>query len=364
MNPESACAEQNLYEAGEEGYAQFRIPCLLCAGGALLAVCEARRSCDDWAVIDLLLRRSRDGGRSWGPPEVLAEGTARGLTVHNPVLIDAGGGAVHFLYGIGYARVFYRRSDDAGRTWSPAREITGVFGGFRSACPWKVAAVGPGHGIRLRGGRLLVPVWLSDASGWRHGPSQVATIYSDDGGAAWRSGELLPPAEDVFSPSEAQAAELDDGRVLLALRTHNIARPREELRRRAFAVSEDGAGGWSLPRLDPALPDPSCCASLLRLPGAAGEASRYLFCNPASTVRRERLTVRMSADGGRSFGAGRVLCASGAAYSDLAAGNDGEIYCLYEKSDRGRPYRDLTFARFTPEWLEAAGENGEKENVK
>ncbi|MFN9973028.1 MAG: exo-alpha-sialidase, partial [Phycisphaerae bacterium] len=84
------------------------------------------------------------------------------ITYNNPVAFaDRKKGLVHFIYCVEYMRAFYLRSDDDGRTFSAPVEITSTFDQFQKDYAWKVIATGPGHGIQLRNGRLLVPVWLS-----------------------------------------------------------------------------------------------------------------------------------------------------------------------------------------------------------
>ena len=62
-----------VFTAGDGGYHTYRIPALIAtARGTLLAFCEGRQSGrGDAGNIDLLLRRSFDGGRLWEPPQVL-----------------------------------------------------------------------------------------------------------------------------------------------------------------------------------------------------------------------------------------------------------------------------------------------------
>ncbi len=57
----------NLFNSGVDGYHTYRIPSLLLSpGGTLLAFCEGRRnSRDDHGDIDLVLKRSEDGGNTW-----------------------------------------------------------------------------------------------------------------------------------------------------------------------------------------------------------------------------------------------------------------------------------------------------------
>jgi len=122
----------DLFTAGQDGYALYRIPGIVTTKrGTILAYCEARRSDrGDWGAIDILLRRSTDGGRSWsaqtniahvpGPkaknPVALAQklATPGEVTYNNPVAIPDANGAVYFLFCLEYARCFYLRSDDDG----------------------------------------------------------------------------------------------------------------------------------------------------------------------------------------------------------------------------------------------------------
>jgi Neuraminidase (sialidase) len=338
----------DLFRAGEGGYVVYRIPGLVATKtGTLLAYCEARKDgVADWGRIDVLLRRSTDGGATWSEPRRMAElppawekipevREAGGITVNNPLAIaDETTGVVHFLYCVEYARCFYVRSDDDGVTFSKPVEITATFKRFRPEYDWKVIATGPGHGIRLQNGRLLVPVWLSTSAKGPHHPSCVATVYSDDGGKTWERGEIVvrPPA--LADPSEAAVAELSDGRVMLNIR-------HEGAQRRAVSVSPDGATGWSEPRLDEALPDPVCMASM------AQSARGLLFCNLDNGADRERknLTLKLSRDAGRTWNVLRRIEPARSGYSDLAVGSDGTVYCLYE---RGKGPGALSLVRLHP----------------
>ena len=336
----------DLFVAGQGGYAAYRIPGVVSAAdGTVLAYCEARKGGpSDWADIDVLARRSTDGGRTWGPPTVLVtkpadakqnpagpKRAAGAVTVNNPVAVaDGARGVVHFLYCVEYDRCFYRRSGDAGKTFADPVEITAAFEKFRPEYDWKVIATGPGHGVKLRSGRLVVPVWLSTSTKGPHRPSCVATIYSDDDGKTWRRGDVVP-TPGLVNPSETAVVEVG-GKVMLNIRHEG------EPHRRAVVEGRDGAGGWGQVRFDDALPEPVCMASLLQL----GQDS-LLFCNPNNPSGRERknLTVKRSDDVGRTWKDVVTLEPGPSAYSDLAQAG-GEVLCLYER--RGT----LTLARFRP----------------
>jgi sialidase-1 len=348
-----------LFEAGRDGYHECRIPgIVVTAKGTILAYCEARKQGSDWGEIDILMRRSTDGGKTWSVPSRVAEmptGAKRNpaapkkapaseaaITINNPLAIADRDGTVHFLYCVEYGRCFYRRSDDDGVTFSPPMEITESLEPLRKTFDRRVVATGPGHGIPLKSGRLLVPVWISKGSGPSgHGDSRVTTLYSDDGGKTWRAGALVPDVTPPGSPNESAVVELSDGRVMINMRHAS------EPHFRAVSTSPTGIDQWADPHFDKGLPEPVCMASLARL-----DDGRVVFSNPNVSTGRERknVTVRLSDDDGATWAASRSLEPGPSAYSDLAVGPDDVIYCFFERGEK-KPYERLTFARFGPDWL-------------
>jgi sialidase-1 len=160
--------------------------------------------------------------------------------------------------------------------------------------------------------------------------------YSDDGGTTWKAGGLVPAG--VQGLNECSVAELPGGKLLLNMRNR-------QAKCRAVATSDDGGLRWSPPQLAEELVDPQCQGALLRLPGS--DPARLLFSNAADS-KRLRLTVRPSADAGRTWSAGQVLHTGPSAYSDLAAAADGTILCVYERG-RKSPYEQIVLARWKPE---------------
>jgi sialidase-1 len=324
--------------------------------GTILAYCAARKSdIGDWADIDVAVRRGPDGGKTWESMKILAqEGTS---TADNPVaIIENERDTIHFLYQVDYARCYYMSSDDDGISFSEPADITPVFEEFRSEYDWNVLAPGPGHGIHLKSGRLLVPVWLSDGGEW-HRPSCVSTIYSDDRGKTWHRGDIVTFHGDttadgqvINNPSETIAEELNDGRVMLNIRNECVAQ------RRLISFSNDGATGWSQPEFDTELFEPACMGSITHMKHKRAEYENlFIFANPNSgDSDRRNLTVRLSYDEGRSWPVARVIDPGIAGYSDLAATGDGRIYCLYERGGMNENvYHNLflTLVQFDLEWL-------------
>lgn len=376
--PAQDLTRQELFATGQGGYAHYRIPGIIVTRkGTILAYAEARKSLrGDWGTTDIVLRRSTDRGATWSPFRVIAAvdgpkaknpvavvqklGADEEVTYNNPVAIaDRKSGAVHFLFCLEYMRAFYMRSDDDGQTFSKPVEITSVFDAFRPEYPWKVLATGPGHGIQLRNGRLLVPIWISTGTGGHaHRPSVTSTIYSDDSGQTWKRGEIaVPDTPDQVFPSETAAAQLSDGRVMLNVRTES------KTHRRTVVTSPDGATHWSKPRFDPRLLEPICFGTILSLGG-----KRLVFANPDTLDKtgaaaepgknrdRKNLTVQFSDDDGATWKSKRVMEPSWSGYSDLAQGRDGTIYHFYElgaKDGMAFQTASLQLAAFPLSWLKS-----------
>lgn len=375
-----ACAAEpqfesvTVFQSPSGKYGLYRIPGIIVTPkGTVLAYAEARRNRGDWDDIDLVLRRSTDGGKTWDQERVVGQvdgplsrnpvlekfplknAQPGDITYNNPVAVaDQKTGQIHFLFCIEYMRCFWMVSDDDGVTFSKPVEITSTFEAFRPQYDWKVLATGPGHAIQLSSGRLLVPVWLSTADGTgAHNPSVAATIFSDDHGKTWQAGEIAVHSTNEFpNPNESAAVELADGRVLLNSRVPSSTSQRVQ------AISPDGVSGWGSPRFVPDLHEPVCMAGFVRYSKREGDHGKnlLLFSNPDSGSRkRENLTLRASEDEGKTWPISRVLDSGPSAYSDLAVLPDGTILCLYERNAREengqRVSSRLELLRLNLEWL-------------
>ncbi len=358
----------SVFTSGLNGISRYRIPgIVVTAKGTALAYCEARKSsAADWGEIEIHARRSTDGGRTWQDSRQIAhtgervegnphkkDGGEHEQTVNNPVaIVDRETGAIEFLYCINYARCFSMRSTDDGVTWSKPVEITASFEPFRKHYDWKVIATGPGHGIQLKGGRLVVPIWLAYGKAGDHSPSAAATIFSDDHGKTWQAGDLALPNEGEFRhPNETMLAELSDGRVML------VTRSASDASRKLITISPDGAQNWTKPVFHQQLWEPICMAGIVAHPSKPGT---LIFSNPhtlkfdkegkeipAGRGKRENLSIKLSRDDGRTWPVNKTLEPGASAYSDLAVLPDGTVLCLYETSP-------IICARFNLEWLTTA----------
>ncbi len=374
--------KQLLFEAGTSGYFTYRIASVVATKkGTLLAFAAARRGQGgDWDPIDIVMRRSHDHGKTWEPLQVVVSGGAFTCDNATPIT-DYQTGEVHMLYQTDYRQCFYLKSKDDGRTWSQPNEITEVIDKFKEIYPWVVLAPGPGHGIQMMNGRLVVPFWLSDGSSgpvrykagrkvYPHRPSIVVSVFSDDYGKTWQAGAVAVPDNDVsVIPNETCVIQLADGRVMFNSRNESINY------RRLITYSRDGATEWSTPVFHDAFFEPICFGSMVRYSMKPQQSkNRILFCNPdsrhnpwvrakpssprsARNRRRENLTVRMSYDEGVTWPVRKVIDPNIAGYSDMAVTTDGIIHVLYEggiiegQGENHYKSAHMSIARFNLEWL-------------
>lgn len=329
-----------VYTSGDNGYDTYRIPAVVVTlEGTVLAFCEGRKSgSGDSGNIDIVLRRSRDNGDTWSDMEVIVDDGAH--TCGNPApVVDQNTGSVlllitknrgsdtegEILRGQGAPRtVWISRSADDGLSWSAPEEITASV----RRDGWRWYATGPGHGIQLRDGRLMIPcnhAYTDDTATWR---SHV--IVSDDHGATWAVGGV-----HEGHTNESTVTELANGTLYQNMRNYRKSH------RRACAYSMDRGDTWSPVQEDPALLEPVCQASTLRVDRAR---SIVLFSNPADT-KRMNMTIKASYDGCQTWPDSLTLHEGPSAYSDLAELRDGRIGCLYERGEEDL-YETITFARF------------------
>lgn len=341
-------SQSDIFLNGEHGYRKVRIPALIVTlHGTLLAFCEGRQSASDSGNVDLVMKRSINKGRSWSALTIVANFGSDAIENATPV-VDRSSGTVWLLLtsnsgdvdesqilagtSSGTRTVWITSSRDDGMTWAKTKDITAS----AKRDSWRWYATGPGNGIQLKSGRLLIPCDHSQGADNSEYYSHV--IYSDDGGSNWHLGGSTGP-----QTNECAVVELGDGRLLLNMRNAGTAE-----QHRAISYSDDGGRTWSKPVHDSALIEPGCQASLIRY---GDEGDVLLFSNPASRTKRERLTIRLSRDGGCTWAASRVLHAGPAAYSSLAVLKDGSVGCLYERG-RYDENEGIAFARFTTDWVE------------
>ena len=343
-----------VFAAGKEGYHTFRIPAaIVTPRGTLLAFCEGRKTGrSDHGDLDLVLKRSRDGGKTWGPLEmVYEEGGGAKITIGNPCpVIDRSTGTLWLPFCRNNKQVLMTSSRDDGKTWAKPVEISNSV----TRPEWAWVATGPGVGIQLQHGkykgRLVIPCDQGVVSNGRR-IMYSHVFYSDDHGKTWVLGGRLDKHTD-----ECQVIERTDGTLLMNARNYwgRAGGKPERGNMRVSSISRDGGKTWSALTFEETLIEPICQGSLLSYVKPGGVPGReVLFSNPASRKGRVKLTVRYSRDQGRSWSVSRLVHPGPSAYSCLTVLPDGSIGCLYEGGTR-TAYEQIRFVRFTRQWLTAA----------
>ncbi|HEY9161158.1 MAG TPA: exo-alpha-sialidase [Desulfomonilia bacterium] len=326
-----------LFKKGMPEGRGYRIPSMLTMKDDLgrdivIAFAESRADVMlDWGDIDLVMRRSVDGGKTWGSIQVLVD--AGGHTAGNPCpVFDRDTRTLWLPYCIDNKEVWMMKSTDFGKTFSKPFQITKELG-LELKCDSSPLCMeygtGPGTGIQLNNSRLVVPAYF-------FGPSikrGAHVIYSDDHGKTWHKGKDLGIGE------EPQAFVMADGTLNMNCR-YKRCQPRQ------VGLSRDGGKTWFKQYPDNALIDAETQASIISLPGTSGN---IIFSNPAGCARGN-MTLRMSLDDGVTWPFSREVYNGPSCYSQLCTLPDGEVLLLFETGKYD--YREgLMLVRFPPGWL-------------
>ncbi|GGZ49989.1 sialidase [Streptomyces inusitatus] len=347
------------------GFHSFRIPAVVTTGsGRVLAFAEGRRHDNrDFGDINLVYKRTRttsDHGADPGDWEPLREVTGAGNgTWGNPTpVVD--GGTVHLFMSWnagdrsqhgndllpdgtftkkvdstdeGRRRLYLTTSTDDGATWSTPRNMTSQL----TPNGWSWDAVGPGNGIRMRSGELVVPAQGRNLVG--RGPT---------GNRTWSYQSL------AGAGSEGTITQTPDGGLYRNDRPAGTGTHR--------LVARGTLDGFAPFSADTALPDPRCQGSVLSY--NLDSPARTVFLNSASVNSRRAMRVRISYDAdARTFGPSRSLGDAPAAgvgyeggYSSMAKTADYRIGALVETdffNDGTGPhsYRAILWRRFNLSWI-------------
>lgn len=365
-----------LFRRGEGGVTGiYREPILLTAGkGVVLAIATGKGGTgwSDREPNNLVVKRSADHGRTWGPPQIILDrSTGDSGISFNPLaaVYDARKGRVILLiHEFQTRRNVQIQSDDEGLTWSKVRDITAQFKGPGLLLPagsTSYVAIGPGSGVQLRkgpyAGRLAVPGGVF--------PDNIPRVfYSDDHGESWHYSDP-PAAGGLTAQHENDLVELPDGVLLRAARL--------DARGRGISLSRDGGKTWTSHLSGPGLDVPSCYAALAQFTDTADgfRRNRLLFSSPIAAKEgrpydRYNGNVFLSYDNGKSWPVKREVYAPLFGYSDVAALADGGIGVLFEGDDSAHtvwtPQNNswvysnrILFARMTLEWLTGGADTRE-----
>lgn len=354
----------------------YRIPALVHLGNnVVLASWDGRpgSAADAPNPNSIVQRRSTDGGRTWGPIQVIAAGHVGDASTpkygySDPSYVyDEEAGKVFNFFVYSKDQGFFGsqfgnndadrtvissaviESSDGGITWSGPRLITSVTKPGTSktnpvAGDVRANFASSGEGIQLRYGPhkgRLIQQFAGDirqADGTNR--IQAYSVYSDDHGVTWKKGANVGDRMD-----ENKTVELSDGRVMLN------SRDNANQGYRKVAISTDGGATYGPVTQDLELPDPANNGSIARMfpdaPQGSADARKLIFTNSNSKTARENVSARVSCDDGATWPGVRTIRPGFSAYSTVTRLADGRFGVLYE----GNYTDNIQFASFDDAWL-------------
>lgn len=358
--------------------AAYRIPGLTTSNkGTLLAIFDVRHDLarDLQGNIDIGLRRSTDGGKTWEPTSItMDKGKWGGLPEKFNgisdacILVDKRSGTIYiaatWMYGVmdgqgkwiegltdtstnwnhqwrdrgsqaglgikQTAQFLLVKSNDDGKTWSSPINLTAMC----KKSDWWLWVPAPGRGITLRNGTLVYPTQGRNEAGVAF--SNIT--YSQDGGKTWKTSK--PALRE--STTECAVVELKDGSLMLNMRANSNRNDTSNHNGRAVAITNDMGNTWQEHASNHhALPEPTCMASL------HAQQGRLFFTNPNSKTKREYITLKTSLDEGLTWPEKYWILLdewNGRGYSCITEIDDKHVGVLYESSQADLVYQQISLA--------------------
>lgn len=336
-----------VFEAGENEIPYFRIPVIERSNkGTLLAFAEARYLDDDHARNDIVLKRSEDGGKTWGELQIIH--ADQDLVMVNPSPVTLSSGRILLMYetfphgfharngkhkhvsykmmdggfGINTQKLLMRASDDDGKTWSKPIELQKISRQGKNI----IQTGSPANGIQLKRGknknRILFPLFLTERINANKRTWKNAVLYSDNDGKNWKLSNTVP-IKNTEPSNECLIAETDQGHVVMNARAGRN-------QHRAISTSTDGGVTWSAFEYSKDLINRPCNTGLLKFSYASDGKSRTFFSYNNSTKKRANGYLAMSPDDGKTWPTKISIIPGYFGYSQLVKIDSKNIGVIYE----------------------------------
>ncbi len=321
----------------------YRIPAMtLDRHGNIIAVADRRYDKDADIgyrddMIDLGMKRSTDGGRTWSEQKIIARGGGdASLTLTKTgrivcVMADATNPKKGFRRGL--RRAFILTSDDGGISWD-AQEPFVLPDSLHSMFATSGKGICDNDGDILLAASVLRQDYPDPMPvPW---PSEVHLFYSKDDGETW----TMQPEVANDLANESKLALLPDGRLILSARRWSYG----ERGLNTAVKGEDGIWRWEGERQTENLVANPCNGDIISY-GKGLLLHSYIKGKDS----RRTLTLAVSRDGGDSWKDILTLEEGPAAYSTMVRFRNGDVGVLYEAGLDGSRDKDagheIVFAR-------------------
>ncbi|MCM1111424.1 MAG: glycoside hydrolase [Clostridium sp.] len=347
-NPEVPAAPENpktvrslVFSPGDFGSKFYRIPGIAVTNdGNIIAVADKRidNNADLPNRIDVVARRSTDGGRTWSEYITVAEHNEDGGYGDPAVVVDRRTGDIIVIstHGNGLwqdapGHTAISRSTDGGLTWeapvdvadqilnAPGAPLQNVLGAFASS----------GAALQLRSGRIMFVLVVREKD---KKDFSCYAVYSDDGGRKWN----VSKNPGTYNGDEAKVVELADGTVIMSVRNRYRGK-------HIFSISKDGGETWG-ESFESDLTDPACNGDIIAVTNPATGGEVLLQSIPASPNDRVNVSIYSGTTDARHWTNRYTVVPGPSGYSSITQLPDGSIGILTEEdldpdAQRGSCYR-------------------------
>lgn len=291
-------------------------------------------------VIDVVSRRSTDGGLTWQNEVVVAAGDGTNTASYgygDPAIVKDANGTLHCFmaagntsYANGMQHMGYSNSTDGGATWSA---VTDIFGSInKNGLNITSAFTTAGTGVTFSNGRMAFAM-LGKVSG----TTNIYPLYSDNNGATW----TISPTVAYAGGDESKFEIMNDNSLLVSVRKGGYNGTANRAHNRTTGdASGTGIDSWGTSADWTDMNANGCNADILYYSRTTEGAQDVMFHTltksyGAAGVYRRDLRLYMSLDQGATWTEAFSLQPGSAAYSSMQKLPNGDLAIIFEDGTVG-----------------------------